>query len=85
MAMNHNQNPGRHLTLVHLTKLEEQDNLLDSYDSVYPGVKQYNEVIRRSRKAAQEVLELERIYALPSNPSRPSHPSRPPARNRRKV
>lgn len=41
----------------------------DFLDGAHPGVKEYREVIRRKAREAKDVLELERLYKLPSGKS----------------
>jgi hypothetical protein len=56
----------QHILRAHVTVSEKRDMLEDAYYGIYPGVKKFREVVDSKRKQAQEVMELERIYALPS-------------------
>ena len=63
----------RSARLAHLLEYhtdEEPDLILDQYDSMLAGVPQMEAVIERASLAAQEVLELERMFSLPSRRSR---------------
>lgn len=55
--------------LAHLVEYhagEESEMILDQYDSMLAGVPQMESVIERAAEAAAEVLELERMFSLPS-------------------
>ena len=54
--------------LAHLLKYhaeEESELILDGYDGIVAGVPEMERVIEAATQAAEEVLELERMLALP--------------------
>lgn len=54
--------------LAHLLKYhaeEECELILESYDGIVAGVPEMERVIKAATQAAEEVLELERMLALP--------------------
>lgn len=51
---------------------EESDMVMDQYDAMLPGVIEMESVIERAADAAAEVLELERMFSLPSGIARRS-------------